>query len=92
MEEILKTTEFAAEQQAITDDKLGNNHVYFLPYLMGERSPHNDANARGTFIGMSMDSSRADMYLRIFMDRIFSKFTQYFPIVQVWQALRAGPD
>lgn len=62
MEEILKTTEFAAEQQAITDDKLGNNHVYFLPYLMGERSPHNDANARGTFIGMSMDSSRADMY------------------------------
>ena len=32
------------------------------------------------------------MYLRIFMDRIFSKFTQYFPIVQVRQALRAGPD
>ena len=62
MEEILKTTEFAKEQTAITDDMLGNNHVYFLPYLMGERSPHNDANARGTFIGMTMDSSRADMY------------------------------
>ena len=29
---------------------------------MGERSPHNDANARGTFIGMTMDTTRADMY------------------------------
>ena len=29
---------------------------------MGERSPHNDANARGTFIGLTMDSTRADMY------------------------------
>lgn len=62
MEDILQTTNFAEEQAVITDDKLGNNHVYFLPYLMGERSPHNDANARGTFIGMTMDSTRADLY------------------------------
>ena len=62
MEEIMQTKEFAAEQAAITEDMLGTNHVYFLPYLMGERSPHNDANARGTFIGMTMDTSRADMY------------------------------
>lgn len=61
MEEILQTTEFAKEQAAITDDKLGNNHVYFLPYLMGERSPHNNPDARGVFIGMTMDTSRADM-------------------------------
>ncbi|MBO7385434.1 MAG: xylulokinase, partial [Clostridia bacterium] len=39
----------------------GRNHVYFLPYLMGERSPINDTDARGMFIGMSMDTSRADM-------------------------------
>lgn len=62
MEEILQTKEFASEQIAITEDMLGRNHVYFLPYLMGERSPHNDASARGTFIGMTMDTSRADMY------------------------------
>ena len=30
-------------------------------HLMGERSPHNNPNARGTFIGMTMDTSRADM-------------------------------
>ena len=28
---------------------------------MGERSPHNNPNARGTFIGMTMDTTRADM-------------------------------
>ena len=59
MDEIIGTTDYAGEQKAI--DKLGENHVYFLPYLMGERSPHNNPNARGTFIGMTMDTSRADM-------------------------------
>ena len=60
-DEILKTKDYAAEQVDITPDKLGNNHVYFLPYLMGERSPINDTNARGTFIGMTMDTSRSDL-------------------------------
>ncbi|MGN0773880.1 MAG: xylulokinase [Candidatus Ventricola sp.] len=61
MDDILRTKDYAGEQAPITDDRLGANHVYFLPYLMGERSPINDTNARGAFIGMSMDTSRADM-------------------------------
>lgn len=59
MDNIIGTKEYAQEQEAI--DKLGENKVFFLPYLMGERSPHNNPNARGTFIGMTMDTSRADM-------------------------------
>ena len=59
MDEIIGTKDYAAEQKEIS--KLGHNHVYFLPYLMGERSPHNDPDARGTFIGMTMDTTRADM-------------------------------
>ncbi len=58
-EEILCTKDFAKEQEKIT--KLGENHVFYLPYLMGERSPHNNPNARALFIGMSMDTSRSDM-------------------------------
>ncbi len=58
-EEILKTKDFAAEQAQIT--KLGENHVFYLPYLMGERSPHNNPDARAMFIGMSMDTAREDM-------------------------------
>lgn len=61
MEDILKTDDYAAEQSAITEEKLGCNPVYFLPYLMGERSPINDVNARGVFFGMTMDTSRADL-------------------------------
>lgn len=64
MEEILKTKDFAKEQGDI--DNLGENNVFFLPYLMGERSPHNDPDAAGTFIGMRMDTKREDMTLAVF--------------------------
>lgn len=59
MDEIIRTKDYSKEQQNIT--KLGENHVYYLPYLMGERSPHNDPNARAAFIGMTMDTTREDM-------------------------------
>ena len=61
MENIYKTNDYSAEQAPITEDRLGENHVFFLPYLMGERSPINDTNARGTFLGMTMDTTRADL-------------------------------
>ena len=61
LEDILGTSDHAAEQAAIREETLGENHTYFLPYLMGERSPINDTNARGTFIGMTMDTTRADL-------------------------------
>jgi len=61
MDDIFKTKDYAAEQAGIMDGMLGNNHVFFLPYLMGERSPINDTNARGTLVGMTMDTSRADL-------------------------------
>ncbi len=61
MEDVFQTKDYGAEQAPITPDKLGNNHVFFLPYLMGERSPINDTNARGTFVGMTMDTTRSDL-------------------------------
>ena len=66
MEDILGSSDYAGVQQAITDEKLGRNSVYFLPYLMGERSPINDTNARATFTGMTMDTTRADMLQAVF--------------------------
>ncbi|MDY2937412.1 MAG: xylulokinase [Fusicatenibacter sp.] len=59
MDEIIRTKDYPAEQEGIT--KLGENKVFFLPYLMGERSPHNNPDARGTFIGLTMDTTREDM-------------------------------
>lgn len=59
MDEIIGTKDYTKEQEGI--DKLGDNQVFFLPYLMGERTPHNNPNARGTFVGMTMDTTREDM-------------------------------
>lgn len=61
MDEIIGTKDYGKEQEPITEDKLGVNNVFYLPYLMGERSPHNNPDARAMFIGMSMDTTRADM-------------------------------
>jgi xylulokinase len=41
--------------------KPGAGGVVFLPYLMGERTPHNDASARAAFVGMSASTSEADL-------------------------------
>lgn len=59
MNDILKTSNYSGEQAQI--DKLGENKVFFLPYLMGERSPYNNPEARAVFFGMSMDTKREDM-------------------------------
>ncbi len=35
--------------------------ISFLPYLSGERTPHNDAGARGAFVGLSQSHDLRDM-------------------------------
>ena len=59
---ILQSTDYKKEEAGL-DEFLGKNDVYFLPYLMGERSPHNDVTARGAFIGMRPDTTRGMMTL-----------------------------
>lgn len=61
MDKIIGSGDYAGAQNEITEQMLGNNKVFFLPYLMGERSPHNDEFARGTFTGLTMDTERKDM-------------------------------
>ncbi len=39
----------------------GANGLFWLPYLMGERTPHLDANARGAWIGLTAKHQRADL-------------------------------
>lgn len=63
-DKILQSTDYNKEQQGL-DCQLGRNEVFFLPYLMGERSPHNDVNARGAFVGMRPDTTRQQMTLAV---------------------------
>ena len=37
------------------------DHLMFHPYLSGERTPHNDAAARGGFFGLARHHGRADL-------------------------------
>lgn len=63
-DDILKTDDYDTESSAIRG--LGENTVFFAPYLTGERSPHNDPDVRGCFLGLSRDTSRAQMTQAIF--------------------------
>jgi xylulokinase len=47
--------------QEVTASAKPVSPVTFLPYLQGERTPHNDANARAVFFGMDGGTSRADL-------------------------------
>lgn len=39
----------------------GPSPVTFLPYLSGERTPHNDAGARGAFVGLAQSTGVPDL-------------------------------
>lgn len=57
VEEVNKSEDFDGLLDEAKDADI-DDHVFYLPYLMGERTPHNDPNCRGTFIGMNMTHQR----------------------------------
>ena len=59
LEDILETCDYATDEQQLANVDSGN--VIFLPYLSGERSPHNDVNAKGAFVGLTATTTRAQM-------------------------------
>lgn len=61
VEGINKTKDYTLINQEIEKISPGSENLYFLPYLMGERTPHNDSNARGCFIGLNLNHTNAHM-------------------------------
>ena len=51
----------AAIEREAADGYRGPGEAIFLPYLSGERTPHDDPRARGVFFGLSQASSRVDL-------------------------------
>ena len=76
VEDILNTKDYAGEEAAI-NKTLGENHVYFLPYLMGERSPWNDPSARGTLTGITLDTTRYDIIQAVMEGMAFATRDMY---------------
>ena len=61
-----KAKDLKIDPYKILDDLIdyttpGSNNLIFLPYLLGERSPHWNVNAKGSFIGLSITHSKRDM-------------------------------
>lgn len=51
---------------------VGANGLIYLPYLMGERTPHLDADARGVFFGLSAIHDKRDMLRAVMEGVVFS--------------------
>lgn len=57
---------FEIMQQMAEKSPIGSNGVFFLPYLMGERTPHWDKNTRGAFIGFTLFHKREDLFRAVY--------------------------
>ena len=55
--------------KAVQESPIGANRLLYLPYLMGERTPHLDPDARGVFFGLSAMHTKRDM-LRAVMEGV----------------------
>ena len=55
--------------KAVQESPIGANRLLYLPYLMGERTPHLDPDARGVFFGLSAMHTKREM-LRSVMEGV----------------------
>ena len=67
----------------------GSQGLFWLPYLMGERTPHLDAIARGGWIGLTASHTRADL-VRAVLEGVAYSQKDCLDIVENW-ACRSSP-
>ncbi|SHK92273.1 xylulokinase [Selenomonas ruminantium] len=68
-ENLAENMDYNAINEAINSVPRGSRRLLYLPYLMGERTPHLDPDCRGAFFGLSAMHKRADM-LRAVMEGV----------------------
>ena len=92
--EVMQATEMKINPYRLIDEKIetspaGANNLLFLPYLLGERSPHWNPDAKGAFIGLKMTHNRADIYRSVLegvafnLKMIMEIFEGFTPINEV---------
>ena len=59
LEDILNDGDYNLDEKQVSECE--DSNLVFLPYLVGERSPHNDTKIRGAFINISATTSKAQM-------------------------------
>ncbi len=69
----MDTDPYVLMNQEADKSPIGANRLIFLPYLMGERSPLLDSNARGAFIGLSAMHTRRDLLRAVMEGVVYSQ-------------------
>ncbi len=84
------STDLPAAVAAAQRRGIGASTPLFLPYLSGERTPHNDAKARGVFFGMDADTTSADL-VSAALTGVALAFADGFEVLLDTGATVAGP-
>ncbi len=70
--ELMKIDPYVLMDQEAANADAGCNGLIYLPYLMGERTPHLDPNAKGVFFGLSAKHEKPDLIRSIMEGVVFS--------------------
>ncbi len=79
-EKVLKRNDFAKITEDIQNIEIDNG-LFFLPYLTGERTPINDPNAKGAFIGLQFMHDEATMF-RAVLEGVAFAFRDSYEILK----------
>lgn len=87
---LFENDSFKAIDKFAENSPIGSNNLIFMPYLFGERTPHNDPNARGVFFGINSATAKGDI-LRSVMEGVafglkdlYSKVEAFSDISEVY--------
>ena len=62
--------------------RIGADGLIFTPYLLGERSPLMDSQARGTFVGLTIRHGRAELVRAVLEGVVYSLYEMYLLLVE----------
>lgn len=65
------------------DVPAGSKGLIFMPYLIGERCPHTDPNARGAFVGLTLRHTKSDTIRALHEGVIFNMKQMYEMILEL---------
>lgn len=61
VEDVNESKDYGYYNEIAEKIEVGSKGLFFMPYLIGERTPHNDSNIRGSFIGLTHNHKKGEM-------------------------------
>lgn len=61
VEDVNESKDYKYYNEIAEKIEAGSKGLFFMPYLIGERTPHNDSNIRGSFIGLTHNHKKGEM-------------------------------